>query len=216
MELDIGILGAAALEDGVPAWQVNVAVGNDNNDVEPCGEVAVFQPLGFNSMPAPKDGDGHAEALFARDVAGRSVVVLGGRDARQADRVGKMGPGDTGICATGPKATAQVQCKAKKRQVFMAVDDAQDKTMMLLLDGKNKKAQWAARGAMVEISEDGDISIVNKEGSGILIQGNKIHIVGELALPGMTPGFALMQGLPAGQVAGPAAVLLTPVQGVGK
>lgn len=215
MEADIGILGSSALEGGVPKWQVNVAVANDNDDVEPIGEIDAYQALGFASMPAPKDSSGHAEGVFLRDVGGRTAVCIGGRDTRNHEIVGKLGPGDCAMFATGPGARSQVQCKAKKRQVVMATDDRDNKTMMLLLDGKNRKAQWAARGAMIEISEDGDISLTNKDGAGILIQGGKIYILGELSLPGMTPGMALMQGPAVGYPVAPAGVL-TPCLGVSK
>jgi len=66
MEADIGILGASSAKGGVALWQFNVAVGNDNDDVEPSGEVDVIQSLGITSLPFPKDASGHAEGLGKR------------------------------------------------------------------------------------------------------------------------------------------------------
>ncbi len=215
MEAEIGILGSAALVDGVPTWQVNVAVSNDNDDVEPCGEVDVFQALGLTALPQGKTDEGYAEAVFLRDCGGRDVVCVGARDTRNAGLVGRMSPGDTTIHSTGPGSVAQCFLKHAKKQAGLATDDADNKTMMFLLDGKNKKVQLAGRGAMLQIDERGDFAIVNKQGVGLLIQGNKVVILGDLSLPGMTPGMAIMQGLPAGQT--PAApVPLTPVLGVSK
>lgn len=211
---DIGILGQSAIANGVITWQVNVPVGNDNEDVEPCGEVDVMQGLGLASMPFPKTAEGYAEALMLRDCGGKDVVCVGARDTRNAELVGKMKPGDTTLHSTGPGSVAQCFLKHEKKQAGLATDDVTGKTMMFLLDGKNKKAQLTARGAMIQIDEDGSILIVEKGGAGIKLQDGKIFILGDLVLPGMTPGFVLAQMAPAGQPPGPAAVLLTPLKGV--
>jgi hypothetical protein len=214
--LDIVMLGAAKFVDGVATWQANVPVTDDTEDIEPFGEIDVIQSLGVSSTPFPKDESGYAECVTARDVGGRVAVALGGRDTRNAGFLGKQSPGDTTLHPTGPGAVAQCFVKNEKRQAGLATENSRGETMVLVLDGKNDKGQWACNGAVVEIDKKGDISLVNASGTGIRLEGGKIHFLGELALPGMTPGFVLAQMLPAGQVAGPAAVLLTPVMGVSK
>jgi hypothetical protein len=217
MEAEIGILGSFSLVAGVPLWQFNIPVGNDNDDVEPAGEVDAIQSLGHSSVPYPKTDDGYAEGLGLRDCGGKSLVCVGGRDTRNASIVGKLKPGDTSVHATGPGATAQCFLKNTNKQAGLAVDDRDGKSMMFLLDGKNKKMQLTARKAMLEYAPNGDISLINAQGAGILIQGGKIVILGDLSLPGMTPGMALMQALAIPQPAGPlAAGQLTPVPGVSK
>ncbi|HTJ17833.1 MAG TPA: hypothetical protein VL494_13730 [Steroidobacteraceae bacterium] len=216
MTADIGILGASKVVAGVVTWQVNVAVGNDNDDVEPGGEVDVFQTLGVSSVPYPKTSDGYAEGLFFRDCGGKSVVCFAGRDTRDAGFTGKLRPGDTTIHATGPKASAQCFLKNEKKQAGLAVDDAEGKSMLFLLDGKNKKAQIAARGAMIQIGDDGSISLIDKSGAGLVISNGKVRIVGNLSLPGMTPGLCLMQGPPTGSPGGSLAIAMTAVQNASK
>jgi hypothetical protein len=215
MEAEIGILGASSLLKGVPRWQFNIPVGNDNDDVEPGGQVDAFQSLGHASVPYPKTEAGYAEGLALRDCGGKSLVCIAGRDTRNAGVVGKMKPGDTAVFATGPDATAQCFLKNTNKQAGLAVDDKDGKSMMFLLDGKNKKMQLTARKAMFEFAPNGDISLVNAQGVGILIQGSKIVILGDLSLPGMLPGMALMQGPPIGYPAAPAGKL-DPVLGVSK
>jgi hypothetical protein len=217
MEAEIGILGASSLVNGNALWQFNIPISNDNDDVEPSGEVDSIQSLGVTSLPFPKDNDGYAEGVGLRDCGGKSLVCIGGRDTRNAELVGKMGPGDTTLHSTGPGSVAQCFLKHKKKQAGLATDDVDGKSMMFLLDGKNKKMQLTARKAMFEFAPNGDISLVNAEGAGILIQGSKIVILGDLSLPGMQPGMALVQAAPVPQPAGPLVVgQLLPVLGVSK
>jgi hypothetical protein len=215
MEAEIGILGASSLVNGNALWQFNIPISNDNDDVEPGGEVDSIQSLGVTSLPFPKDDDGYAEGVGLRDCGGKSLVCIGGRDTRNAKLVGKMGPGDTTVHSTGPGSVAQCFLKHKKKQAGLATDDVDGKSMMFLLDGKNKKMQLTARKAMLEFAPNGDISLVNAEGAGILIQGGKIVILGDLSLPGMLPGMALMQGPTIGYPSAPAGKL-DPVLGVSK
>jgi len=201
MDTDIGILGASSAKGGVALWQFNVAVGNDNDDVEPSGEVDVIQSLGITSLPFPKDASGHAEGLGVRDCGGKPLVCIGGRDTRNAALVGKLKPGDTTLHSTGPGSVAQVFCKHEKKQCGLATDDVDKKSMLFLLDGKNKKAQLVARGAVIEIGEDGAITFTAKGGASLRLD-DKVYVIGDLSLPGMMPGLALMQGPPIGDPSG--------------
>jgi len=208
---EIGILGAAQVTAGVVTWQVNVAIGNDNDDVEP-GSGDVFQGLGLTSLASPKDDEGYAECVFLRDVGGKPQVCIGARDTRNAKLVGRMQPGDTTLHSTGPGSVAQCFLKHSKKQAGLATDDVDGKSMLFLLDGKNKKAQLTARGAMIQIDEDGSVAITEKGGAGLILRDGKISIIGDLSLPGLT-GF-LMQCTSPASPGGSAAAPMTAVKGV--
>lgn len=212
MSGDIGILGASNIKNGVVTWQVNIAVGNDNNDVEPFGEPDVFQSLGIDSIPFPKTDEGYAECLMLRDVGGKSAVCVGARDTRNNAFIGRMKPGDTSLHATGPGATAQCFVKNANKQAGLAVDDADKKSMLFLLDGKNKKSQWTARGAMIQIDEDGSITFTAKGGASLKLD-DKIYVVGDVSLPGLK-GFLMSCTAPASP-GGVGSLPMTAVQGVG-
>lgn len=214
MDADIVQLGAATLVNGVPTWQASTPVGDSTSDVEPLGNVDSFQALGFDSMPAAADGDGYAEAAVLRGCGGLIAICVGGRDTRNADIKGKLGPGDSCMYATGPGAVSQVQCKAKKRQVVLATKDSKDRTISVVIDGKNDKIQITGLGAMIEVDPDGNISIINKSGKGLLIQEDGVHIRGAMHLGGLRPGFALMQAPQSGSPGGAGAVPMFPVAGV--
>jgi hypothetical protein len=212
MSADIVTLGAASISKaGVVTWQAKVPVGNDNQDAEPFGEPDVFQSLGVDSIPYPTTEDGRAEGLILRDVGGKDAVCVGARDTRNNAFIGRMKPGDTTVHATGPKATAQCFLKNSSKQAGIAVDDADKKSMLFLLDGKNKKAQLTARGAMIEIDAEGRIILTGKGGASIIID-KKITFVGDIVIPGLK-GF-LMQCVAPASPAGPAALAMTAVQGV--
>lgn len=212
MSGDIVTLGAASITAGVITWQAVVPIGNDNDDVEPFGQPDVFQSLGVMAIPYPKTDEGRAEGLILRDCGGKDAVCIGARDTRNSAFVGKMKPGDTSLIATGPGATAQCFLKNEKKQAGLAVDDADGKTMLFLLDGKNKKAQWSARGAMIQIDTDGSISFTEKGGAGLLLKGGKVFVIGDFVLPGLK-GYLMQCALPASG-AGAGAVAMTAVLGV--
>jgi hypothetical protein len=215
MASDIVSLGAASISKaGVITWQAKVPVGNDNDDAEPFGEPDVFQSLGVDSVPFPATDDGRAEGVILRDCGGKDAVCIGARDTRNNAFIGKMRPGDTTVHATGPKATAQCFLKNEKKQAGLAVDDVSGKTMMFLLDGKNKQSKWMARGAVVQLEEDGAVSVTEKGGASLILRDGKIFVMGDLVLPGMKPGMVLMQGPPSGSPGGAASVPLLPVTGI--
>lgn len=217
--LEIVMLGASVLKNGSPRWQTAVPVGNDNDDVESWGEVAVYQGLGLTSLPEPKDSTGCAEAVIATSVGNKNAVVIGGRDTRDADIVGKLDPGDTVLHATGKGRKPQLQLKKKKRAAAFVVPCADGTDIVATLDGKNHRVQILAWGQVIQLTKKDGILLKGNGKGGIVISGDDVAIMGNFRLPGMPPGMYLMASTIAGQLAGAAGAQATAqlmaVKGVG-
>lgn len=195
-------------------WQcINPITGDD--DFEDFGLVDVLQTLGITSAPWPADDSGFAEGLVLRNAGNRNALIVGARDTRTAGALGTVRPGDTVLHSTGPEQAAQVQCKESKRQVVAYTKDTDGQGMVVMLDGKNNKVQVLARGAVLEILDNGDCRFLNKSGTGFIFQGSDIIPVGTLHLPGMPPGMVLMCGPPTGSPGSVASVPMFAVLGVG-
>ncbi len=195
-------------------WQcVNPFTGDD--DFEDFGVVDVMQGLGITSMAWPADDTGYAEGVAIRGAGNRAAIIIGGRDTRTAKALGTVRPGDTILHSTGPQQAAQVQCKESKRQVVCYSKDSEGTGMVVMLDGTNDKYQVLARGAMIEIAKNGDISLVGAGGASIMLQGKDIFLNGNIHMAGIPKGFVLMAGPPSGSPGGPASPPMLPVMGVG-
>jgi len=214
MELDIAILGASHVnKDGVPVVQASIGVKNETDDVEPFGEIDVYQAGGVTSLPFGAGPGGHAEGLIARDVGGRDAVLLGWRDTRTAAIVGKMKPGDTVIHSTGPNQAAQLQLKEEKRQAALVSEDSAGKTMMIMLDGKGDRVQITARGSIIQIDGDGNIAIVSA--GDLILSGKTVSIQGQIILGGATPNPAMrIMTAPAPSPGGAGALPMVPAPGI--
>ncbi len=218
LNVEIAFLGSSSVSSktGVILWEPYVPITDGDKDIEAFGPTPVYQALGFVSMPYPKDSTGYAECLMLRHVGGRNAVCVGGRDTRTASVVGNMQPGDAVAHSTGPNQAAQLQLKEKKRQAVLVTKTKSGKTMALILDGELEKVQLTHKGALFEIDDQGDISIVNGSGAGILIQGPDCFInanlkAGKAAGPFNTP----MLGPSTGSPGGVASVPMAPWLGVG-
>lgn len=216
--ITIAVLGASSVVNpaGVPLWEPAVPLGGDGGDVEPFGPTAVYQALGVSSLPWPKDDTGYAESLVLRNVGGRVAVCIGARDTRSSKIVGALKPGDTVVHSTGPNQAAQLQLKEEKAQaVLVSKTLSSGKTMMVCLDGKNEKVQITHAGAIVEIDKDGDVSLLNGSGAGILIQGKNIFLNGELHFgKGNPPGSFVMLGMAPISPGGIATIPLLAAKGI--
>lgn len=220
--LELCMLGASSLKDGSPRWQCSIAIGNDNDDVLPFGECPVYQALGVTSMPFPKDKEGFAEAIVAPSVGNRKGVVIGARDTRSADIVGKIDPGDTVVHATGPGKKPQLQLKKKKRSGSLVVPCADGTDILIVADGKGHKVQILAWGQCIQMSKKDGIAMKGNGKGGILISGDNVAITGNLRLPGMPPGSQIVTapiaGLPVPGITpggGSTVAPFTPLGGVG-
>jgi hypothetical protein len=217
MSATVVVLGASHVnESGVPLVQAVIPIGNDNDDVEPFGEIESFQCGGVFNLPWPKTKEGHAEGLAILNVGGRDAVLVGSRDVRTAKIVGKMKPGDTVICSTGPQMAAQLQLKEEKRQCVLATKDSKGETMMAILDGKNDEAQILACGNVFKMSRADGIVLTDSTGKGIQIKDGTFRFLCEVMLPGIAPNPAmrLMMGPAIGSPGGVASAPMFPVKGV--
>lgn len=217
--VDIAFLGASSVSDktGVPLWEANIQVGNTDDDVEPFGPTPVYQSLGITSFPWPKDESGQAEGVVIRNVGGRPAILVGARDTRFAKIVGNGKPGDTIVHSVGPNQTAQVQLKEEKliAALISKTEGANGTTMAVILDGKNEKVQVTHAGAILEIGKEGDISLINGAGSGLLIQGGNIFVMGTLvAGAGNPPGLCFMLGPSTGSPGGAGSPPMFPCSGI--
>lgn len=215
--VELAFLSASSVagKTGVPLWEPFIPVSDDDQDIEAFGPTAVYQALGLSSAPWPKDASGQAECILVRNVGGRPAAVIGARDSRTAAAIGNLKSGDTVLHSTGPNLSAQVQLKEEKRQAVILTKTGDGTTMAVILDGKNEKIQATHAGAIFEIAKNGDISLVNGSGSGLLIQGGNIHIMGTLVAGAGNPaGLAYMLGPPTGSPGGVASVPLFAAQGI--
>jgi hypothetical protein len=186
-DIEIVNVGASTLKGGSPLWQCYAPVANDNDDILPLGELPAYQGLGVTSIPEGKDETGSAEAVVVRNISGRRGAIVGGRDTRDADIVGKLDPGDTVVHATGRGKKPQLQLKKKKRMGALVVPCKDGKDMIVSLDGENMTAQILARGAAITIGEDGSITLAAKGGASIVLN-EEISLLGPQRWPGLPKG----------------------------
>lgn len=216
--IEIVHVGASTLKGGSPLWQCYAPVANDNDDVLPLGELPAYQGLGVTSLPEGKSADGSAEAVVVRNISGRKGAIVGARDTRDADIVGKLDPGDTVLHATGAGKKPQLQLKKKKRMGALVVNCRDGKDMLVSLDGEKMTAQILARGAAITIQDDGSIVLSAKGGASITLD-DEINLLGTVRHPGIPSGNFLMAGPVAGQLPGAPGVAATtalfPVKGFG-
>lgn len=209
-------LGASSIKDGVLFVRCTGGAVDEDGSAPDYGDVPAMCSLGVTAVPYPPTKEGAAEGLIDRDAPGLDGVMVAGRDTRTAKAIGNPKPGTTVLHSTGPQQAAQVQCIEDKRQVAQVTKNAAGKTLMALLDGDGDgKYQVAVGGALIQIDgSSGDISIVNKAGAGILIQGGNVHFIGNPVLGAGNPPLCFMLGPPTGSPGGIASVPLFPCQGV--
>lgn len=207
-------LGAASVDRGVLSVRCKGGAVDEDGSAPDYGAAPMMCALGLTAMPAAPSEKGTAEALVARDVPGISGVVFACRDTRTANIVGQMEPGDTCLHSTGDQQAAMVMLKETKRIAAVITKTSGGKTMMVVLDGDAEEIQITSAGALFKIEKNGDISIVNGGGAGILLQGGNVHFLGNPVLGAGNPPLCFMLGPPTGSPGGPASAPLFPCMGV--
>lgn len=191
-----------------------VPSGPDPDDVEPLGELDLVQSLGMTARPHAEDASGSAEALVVRGAGGRRGIAFALQDNRYSAVADGLEPGDVVFHSVGPQKSAQVRLSDKKRRVTLATKGSNGKDVVFDINGDGDKLAIAGFGGTIQISSKG---IVLAFGStAILIDGSKIRFLGEVSLPGMTPGMSLLQGLLETLNTSSAPIAVTKVKGVGK
>jgi len=190
----------------------------DEKNREPAGLLPLMSCLGITALPYPPTKEGHAEGIAAENVGGLPGVCVAGWDTRCASITCNAKPGDTILHSTGPNKAAQVQCKEEKRQLVICTQDVDGNQQIFLLDGKNKKVQILANGAIWQIDEKGNTDICSPNGgNGITVSNDAVWLRGTVILGGANPVpamFSIMLGPIAGSPGGPASVPLTAAKGV--
>lgn len=214
-QLDLGFLGASKVgASGAAVVQISIGVQDETSDLETFGECPMFQGLGLTSFPYPKDDNGYAECLFARNVGSHNAVLIGARDTRTAKIVGNGKPGDTVVHSTDPSQSAQLQLKGSKRQAALLTEDSSGQTQLVLLDGNAKKLQIYANGSIFEMS-GGGISMFDSTGkAGITLKDGKVNILGNVVFGNGQNPMSLMVGPPIGSPGGTASAALQAVKGI--
>ena len=209
-------LGAATVKDGVLFARCKGGAVDESGGAPDFGDTPMCCALGVTAIPYPPTDEGAAEGLVDRTVPGFDAIITAARDTRTAKVIGNGKPGDVIVHSTGPQQAAQLQCKEEKRQLAALTKNASGKTIMLLLDGDGDgKIQITMAGAMFQIDgSSGDISLLNKAGAGILIQGGNVHVIGNPVLGAGNPPLCFMLGPPTGSPGGPASAPLIACQGV--
>lgn len=172
-------------ENKVPVVQATVPITGDD-DYESFGEVASFQALGITALPFAPTEDGAAEGVILRDVGNLNGAIVGARDERCANVVANMQPGDVVLHSCDPKAKAQVRVHAN-RQIALATEGTDGKTMLAMLDGKNDKITITAFGGIVEMTKDGISIVAPGSKSSVLLNGDQVRVLGSAQIGGQVP-----------------------------
>lgn len=162
------------------------------------GKAPMMCALGLFVFPYPANENGAAELLVEDSIVGLDGAVVGARDARMSDVVGKGKPGDAILSTVGPQHAACIHLKEEERQVAQITRDSQGRTMMALLDGKNDKVQITALGAHIEIDPQGNIRLTSASGNGLIIDESGVHAIGKLTCGLGVPGLSVALCTPAG------------------
>lgn len=208
-------LGTAQLDANTRALVVQGkgAPVSEDGTAPDYGLIPVISQLGLTAMPWPANDEGSAEGLVAEDVPGMNGAIVGARDVRCADVVGKLGPGDVCLHSCGPQHKAQIQLKETKRQVGIFTEDKNGETQMILLDGSGDgKLQIAVGGCMIQMHK-GLITLTAGDGTTFTIGDGQCRTPNKLTCGTPTPGFAVLVGPQTGSPGGPASVPLVPAMG---
>jgi hypothetical protein len=219
VSIDFVDLGASRLDadSGAVLVQAKSApTGDDEAEAPDYGEMPLMCALGLSAMPFPSNDNGAAQGVLLK-VPGMNGCIIGARDTRTATIYGNLKPGDVCLHSTGPQMAAQVLCKEEKRQVVAVTKGPDGKSLVVMLDGDTGKYQVLASGACIEIDPAGDISLTNKGGASLMLQGDTIYLVGKIMLGGTNPlpGFIMTSPIPAVLATAPGSPLpMQPAMGV--
>lgn len=189
---DICQINVSKLADDtkVPLMQASVQITGPD-DYESFGHVASFQTLGVTALPFAPTEDGHAEGVILRDVGNFTGAIVGARDVRCAGVVNAMQPGDVVLHSCDPTAKAQIRVHANK-QIVMTTEGSDDKTMLLMLDGKNDKITITAFGGIIEMTPEGLNLVAPGSQASILMSGDQITLLGKVQLGSIVPSHILL------------------------
>lgn len=158
-------------------------VGDTEDDAPGFDNVPVFGTLGVEAIPWPG-----AQAIIEEGLGGQNGIVTNIRDLRTAGVVEELGPGETGIRATGPGFDSRIFLKDQLIAAMVGDDCA------IVLDRKNKRFSISCFGLHFEMSEENGI-VASTGGATSQWKGSTQSHMGSIVLGGRTPAFPLAQML---------------------
>jgi hypothetical protein len=181
---DIIWLGDASVdaETALPVAQAVIPAGDEEGDVENLGELDMFNGLGITALPAPKTDDGVAEGVLLRNVGGSDGAIVGARDARSADVVAELGPGETCLHSTGPDYGSRVFCKEDLVAIVVGDDT------VVTIDRAAKQINIAGFGHVFEMSKEQGVVISESGGANLIMKGGVITLAGTVILGSQPAG----------------------------
>jgi hypothetical protein len=190
-------LGAASIENGVLSARCKGGAVDEDGTAPDYGAIPMMCALGVTAVPYPPTKEGAAEGKISHDVPGLNGVIDAARDTRTAAAIGNPKPGTSILHSTGPQQAAQVQCIEDTRMVALLTKGDDGKTMMLLLDGSKSEFQLTLNGFILKVEKNGDFSMLNASGAGIIAQGSNVGFGGTLNVGagGAPPGSTLLCGI---------------------
>ncbi len=155
--------------------EVRVKVGEAAAEFGKAPDVPLYcSGPAFVSVPNEPDADGSAcQAFYAADGDGKKVI--GCRDNRYADKVGKLEPGDAAIVS---KCDARFLLKRSGNScTLFSKNQSTGKTMMVIVDGEHGEAKIQNGNAFVLVKDDRIVLAVNG-GAAIVISKKGVQITG--------------------------------------
>jgi hypothetical protein len=161
------------------------------------GTIPLFGALGFTSLPAPPDDNGHAEGVCLDDV-GQTGVIVGARDTRCTDVYGKLKAGESAAHNTGGTPATRSRSFWKENCASTIVGN----DMVFMMDRKNKKITLTGFGHILELSEANGITLMTKGGKTCLhlMENGVLDIIAPTvnlggAVSAATPATAVLCGV---------------------
>lgn len=154
----------ASVEDG----EVGYDLGDVRDDAGISVDSAPWGIDGFVSMPNLPTGTECARALYLVD--GNEKVVIGTKDARWADKVGTLEPGDRAIVSKGEQRLLMKQGNESVVLYSKNQNKPTENSMMVSLCGKDGTVTIVNGGCLITMEDDGIMPSITLTAKGLMGQ----------------------------------------------
>ena len=192
-------IGHAALEGAARrvfarGW---LDVGEDEDETEPYGQVAMAGSLGVTSMPADPDDNGEsARGLMMRGISGTIGLIAAAWDSRSSDIVGLLDKGDTCLHSTGSGFGSRLFMKNGAVELIVTGDNNNEPATIITLNQAEGSLQVFFGGHALEMTSgpSGKLRYDHPSGqSGVTIDAGRIHLRGKVDV-GDAPSLPISTG----------------------